>query len=137
MNCVDEDTDAFNQIMAAFSLPKSSEQEKVERKNAIQAATKNAIEVPLKVMQLAHDSLEVMKAMAEIGNPNSVSDAGVGALCARTAVEGAYLNVKINAAGFDDTEYLTVVLETADILISSAKEKEAAILNVVYQKIEG
>lgn len=137
LNCVDEDTDAFNKIMTAFGLPKSSEQEKVERKNAIQAATKNAIEVPLKVMQLAHDSLEVMKAMAEIGNPNSVSDAGVGALCARTAVEGAYLNVKINAAGFDDTEYSNRVLETTDKLLSSAKEKEAAILKIVYQKIEG
>ena len=136
LNCVDEDTDAFNKIMAAFGLPKSSEQEKAERKNAIQAATKNAIEIPLKVMQLAHDSLEVMKAMAEIGNPNSVSDAGVGALCARTAVEGAYLNVKINAAGFDDIEYLTGVLEAADKLIFSAKEKEAAILKIVYQKIE-
>ncbi|MCF6359066.1 MAG: cyclodeaminase/cyclohydrolase family protein, partial [Draconibacterium sp.] len=137
LNCVDEDTDAFNQIMAAFGLPKSSEQEKLERKNAIQAATKNAIEVPLKVMQLAHDSLEVMKAMAEIGNPNSVSDAGVGALCARTAVEGAYLNVKINAAGFDDKEYLTKILETADKLIFSAKEKETSILKIVYEKIEG
>ncbi len=137
LNCVDEDTDAFNQIMAAFGLPKSSEQEKLERKNAIQAATKNAIEVPLKVMQLAHDSLEVMKAMAEIGNPNSVSDAGVGALCARTAVEGAYLNVKINAAGFDDKEYLTKILETADKLIFSAKDKETSILKIVYEKIEG
>lgn len=137
LNCVDEDTEAFNQIMAAFGLPKSSEREKTERKNAIQAATKNAIEVPLKVMQLAHDSLDVMKAMAEIGNPNSVSDAGVGALCARTAVEGAYLNVKINATGFDDTGFLNGVLETANKLVASAKEKEAAILKIVYDKIEG
>ncbi|MCA1760527.1 MAG: glutamate formimidoyltransferase, partial [Bacteroidales bacterium] len=99
LKCVDEDTEAFNKIMAAFGLPKSNEQEKAERKQAIQKATKTAMEIPLKVMQLAHDSLEVMQAMAETGNPNSVSDAGVGALCARTAVEGAYLNVKINAAG--------------------------------------
>ncbi|MCK5730895.1 MAG: cyclodeaminase/cyclohydrolase family protein, partial [Draconibacterium sp.] len=137
LNCVDEDTNAFNQIMTAFGLPKSSEQEKLDRKNAIQAATKNAIEVPLKVMQLAHDSLEVMKAMTEIGNPNSVSDAGVGALCARTAVEGAYLNVRINAAGFNDAVYLKKTLETADKLLSSSKEKEAAILKVVYEKIGG
>ena len=137
LNCVDEDTNAFNQIMTAFGLPKSSEQEKLDRKNAIQAATKNAIEVPLKVMQLAHDSLEVMKVMTEIGNPNSVSDAGVGALCARTAVEGAYLNVRINAAGFNDAVYLKKTLETADKLLSSSKEKEAAILKVVYEKIGG
>lgn len=137
LNCVDEDTCAFNRIMVALVLPKSTEQEKTERKNAIQAATKNAIEVPMKVMQLAHDSLEVMKAMAEVGNPNSVSDAGVGALCARTAVEGAYLNIKINAVGFDDAEFLNEVLETAKKLLISAKEKEVVILKIVHEKIEG
>nr|WP_319510112.1 glutamate formimidoyltransferase [uncultured Draconibacterium sp.] len=137
LNCVDEDTDAFNKIMAAFGLPKSSEQEKAERKQAIHDATKNAIEVPLKVMQLAHDSLEVMQAMAEVGNPNSVSDAGVGALCARTAVEGAYLNVKINAAGFADAEFLESALVKAENLLKAAKEKEAEILATVNKKIEG
>ncbi len=136
LNCVDEDTEAFNEIMAAYSLPKTSEKEIAERKNAIRAATKNAIEVPLKVMQLAHGSLEIMQAMAEIGNPNSVSDAGVGALCALTAVEGAYLNVKINAAGFDDPRFLSKVTGTADKLLASAKEKKAAILKTVYHKIE-
>lgn len=137
LNCVDEDTDAFNKIMAAFALPKSTEYEKAERKQVIHDATKNAIEVPMKVMQLAHDSMEVMQAMAEFGNPNSVSDAGVGALCARTAVEGAYLNVKINIAGFTDAAYLNATLKKADELLISAKEKEAAILKVVHQKIEG
>ena len=134
---MDEDTNAFNMIMAAFGLPKTTEQEKAERKKAIHDATRNAIEVPLKVMQLAHDSLEVMAAMAEFGNPNSVSDAGVGALCARTAVEGAYLNVKINAAGFSDKDFLEVNLKKADELLRSAKEKEAEILSIVHQKIEG
>lgn len=137
LNCVDEDTDAFNKIMAAFGLPKSSEQEKTERKQAIHDATKNAIEVPLKVMQIAHDSLEVMEAMAEFGNPNSVSDAGVGALCARTAVEGAYLNVKINAAGFADKDYLDKTLTKAEALLKAAKEREQEVLKVVKQKIEG
>ncbi len=137
LNCVDEDTDAFNKIMAAFGLPKSSEKEKAGRRQAIHDATKNAIDVPLKVMQLAHDSLEVMQAMAGSGNPNSVSDAGVGALCARTAVEGAYLNVKINAVGFADQEYLDATLKKAEELLSSAKEKEAAVLALVYEKIEG
>ncbi len=137
LNCVDEDTYAFNEIMTAYGLPKGNEKEKSKRKQAIHNATKNAIEVPLKVMQLAHDSMEVMLAMAEFGNPNSVSDAGVGALCARTAVEGAYLNVKINAVGFDDADFLAVALTKAEELLRSAKEKEAAVLKVVNRKIEG
>ncbi len=135
LKCVDDDTDAFNKIMAAFGMPKSSEQEKEERKRAIQEATKNAIEVPLKVMQMAHDSMEVMQAMAETGNPNSVSDAGVGALCARTAVEGAFLNVKINAAGYEDKQWLFQTLMQAEELLNAAKEKEKEILKVVEKKI--
>ncbi len=135
LNCVDEDTEAFNQIMAAFGLPQTSEQEKLERKEAIQAATKNAIEVPLKVMQLAHDSMEVINAMANVGNPNSVSDAGVGALCARTAVEGAYLNVKINASGFKDVAFLNKALNRAEKLLASAKQKEQETLKIVLEKI--
>ncbi len=136
VKCVDEDTNAFNQIMAAFSLPKSTDQEIEERKKTIHEATKNAIEVPLKVMQLSFDSMEVMQAMAEIGNPNSVSDAGVGALCARTAVEGAYLNVRINATGFNDNEFLEESLGKATHLLSAAKEKEISILKIVHKKIE-
>lgn len=135
LKCVDEDTEAFNKIMAAFGLPKSNEQEKAERKKAIQDATINAIEIPLKVMQLANDSLEIMLAMAETGNPNSVSDAGVGALCARTAVEGAYLNVKINAAGCDDKQFLEKVLKKAELITGFARLKEAEILKTVEAKI--
>ena len=137
LKCVDEDTKAFNQIMKAFEMPKTTEQEIMERKNAIQEATKNAIEVPLKVMQLAHDSMQIIKAMAETGNPNSVSDAGVGALCARTAVEGAFLNVKINAAGLDDKFYVEKILKESENMLCSAKESEIAILKIVYQKISG
>ncbi|MGM0619935.1 MAG: cyclodeaminase/cyclohydrolase family protein, partial [Bacteroidota bacterium] len=135
LKCVDEDTEAFNKIMAAFGMPKSSEEEKAERQIAIQQATKNAIEVPLKVMQLAHDSMEVMQAMAETGNPNSVSDAGVGALCARTAVEGALLNVKINAAGYEDKIWLTKTMKKADELLENARKKEKEILRIVEEKI--
>jgi glutamate formiminotransferase/formiminotetrahydrofolate cyclodeaminase len=135
LNCVDEDTQAFNRIMSAFELPKNTEQEIAVRKNTIQEATKNAIEVPLKMMQLAHDSMDVLKAMAETGNPNSVSDAGVGALCARTAVEGAFLNVRINAAGLKDETYLKNVLGKANDLLLSARNAEAGILKIVYQKI--
>lgn len=137
LNCVDEDTAAFNRIMEAFGLPKNSDTEISVRKNAIQLATKNAIEIPLKVMKLAHDSMEVMQAMADFGNPNSVSDAGVGALCARTAVEGAALNVRINAKGFEDKQFLKNALAEAENLLVSAKEKEAAILKIVHRKIDG
>lgn len=137
LNCVDEDTQAFNQIMKAFELPKATQQEITIRKNAIREATKSAIEVPLKVMQLAHGSMEILKAMAESGNPNSVSDAGVGALCARTAVEGAFLNVKINAAGLDDKFYVEKILNEATNILCSAKESEVAILEIVPQKISG
>ncbi len=136
LNCVDEDTLAFNQIMKAFELPKISEQEITIRKAAIQEATKNAIDVPLKVMQLAVESMEILSAMAETGNPNSVSDAGVGALCARTAVEGAFLNVKINAAGCSDTRYVKLVMEMAEELMNKAKNCEKEILELVNSKIK-
>ncbi len=135
LSCVDEDTLAFNQIMKAFEMPKTTEHENSVRKNAIQEATKKAIEVPLKVMQLAHDSMRILKAMAETGNPNSVSDAGVGALCARTAVEGAFLNVKINAAGLKDEVYLKSALEKANNLLLSARNSEVEILKIVYHNI--
>lgn len=123
--------------MAAFGLPKSNEKEIAERKQAIQKATKIAMEIPLKVMQLAHDSLEVMAAMAETGNPSSVSDAGVGALCARTAVEGAFLNVKINASGCNDKQFVEEILKKANLLSASARKKEVEILKIVDQKISG
>ncbi len=133
---VDEDTRAFNRIMDAFGLPKSNETEKTERQSAIQSATKNAIEVPLKVMQLSYQSMDLIKSMAEIGNPNSVSDAGVGALCARAAVYGAYLNVKINAASYTDKIYVENVLLQANNLLTKANKLEADILNTVEQKIK-
>jgi len=134
-SCVDEDTEAFNRIMAAFGLPKNSDQEKEERLEAIQLSTKYAIEVPLKVMQLAHDSMEVLEKMAEKGNPNSVSDAGVGALCARTAVEGAWLNVKINASGLEDKSFIREAFQKGESLLDSARAKEKAILSVVDKKM--
>ena len=135
LKCVDEDTAAFNAIMAAYSLPKSSEAEKKERRQAIAEATKKAIEVPLKVMKLSNEAMEVMKAMAETGNPNSVSDAGVGALCARTAVEGAFLNVKINAAGFDDKNYIADIMAETEAILEEARTREKEILKIVNTKI--
>jgi glutamate formiminotransferase/formiminotetrahydrofolate cyclodeaminase len=135
LKLVDEDTHAFNKIMDAFGLPKSSDTEKAVRKAAIQSATKNAIEVPLKVMQLSLQSFEVIKAMAEIGNPNSVSDAGVGALCARSAVYGAWLNVKINASGYEDKAYVQQVLAQGETMLNEAIVKEKDILKLVDTKI--
>lgn len=135
LNLVDEDTRAFNKIMDAFSLPKTTDVEKAARKHAIQQATLYAIEIPLQVMQLSLASFEVIKAMAETGNPNSVSDAGVGALCARSAVYGAYLNVKINAAGYDDKSYVEQTLKACNEILTKALELEKQVLEIVNSKI--
>jgi len=135
LRLVDADTAAFNKIMTAFSFPKSTDEEKKLRTDAIQSATKFAIEVPFKVMQLSYDSLEVIKAMAEIGNPNSVSDAGVGALCARSAVMGAYMNVRINASGFNDKTFVNDILAKGKEIEQKTIATEAAILKIVDEKI--
>ena len=132
---VDEDTNAFNKIMDAFSLPKKSDSEKDTRKQAIQDATKYAIEVPFNTMELAYKSMEVIKAMAEIGNPNSVSDAGVGALAARSAVMGAYLNVKINTADLDDKDYVKNILAKGAKIEENANNLEKEILDIVNSKL--
>jgi glutamate formiminotransferase/formiminotetrahydrofolate cyclodeaminase len=132
---VDEDTNAFNKIMSAFGLPKASDEEKQARTQAIQDATKYATEVPFKVMQLAYQSMEVIKAMAEIGNPNSVSDAGVGALCARTAVMGAYMNVRINASGLTDKDFANNIIARGKEIQDKAQALEAEILKIVDAKL--
>lgn len=132
---VDADTKAFNQIMSAFGLPKSTDEEKAAKSKAIQEATKFAIEIPFKVMQIAYASMEVIKAMADTGNPNSVSDAGVGALCARSAVMGAFMNVRINAAGYEDKAYVTNILNKGREIENNAIALEAEILKIVDGKI--
>ncbi|MCX6318235.1 MAG: glutamate formimidoyltransferase [Bacteroidetes bacterium] len=135
LRLVDADTKAFNLIMTAFGLPKSTDEEKAARHTAIQEATKFAIEIPLLVMETAFASMQVIKAMAEIGNPNSVSDAGVGALCARSAVMGAFMNVRINAAGYEDKSYVQSVIEKGQTVERETIELERAILDVVNGKI--
>ncbi|MCD6178745.1 MAG: glutamate formimidoyltransferase [Bacteroidales bacterium] len=135
LHLVDEDTNAFNKIMDAFKLPKGSDTEKTIRKQAIEDASKYAIEVPLKVMEVSLKSMEVIKSMAEIGNPNSVSDAGVGALCARTAVMGAFLNVKINASGLNDKVYVKDILTKGKAIEEKAQILENEILALTNQKI--
>jgi glutamate formiminotransferase/formiminotetrahydrofolate cyclodeaminase len=135
LRLVDEDTAAFNRVMAAFGMPRGNESETAERHQATQAATKGAIEVPLQVMRIACDSMEVLQAMARIGLPASASDAGVGALCARLAVRGAYLNVKTNATDIEDKEYIEQVLEQGRELEEKAAELEREILAIVTEKM--
>lgn len=135
LHLVDEDTIAFNRIMEAYSLPKSSKAEKDERDKAIREATKQAILIPFRVMQVAFNALEVIDAMVETGNPNSVSDAGVGALAVRIAVMGAHLNVKINMQGLDDQAFKKEINEKAAEIESRTIKKVDSILEVVDKKI--
>ena len=132
---VDEDTEAFNRIMAVFAMPKTTAEEKAARSAALQSATLYATEVPLKTMKAAYECFEIVKAMAETGNPNSVSDAGVGALAARSAVLGAELNVKINAAGLKDSQTAERLISEANEIARKAVAQEAEILQIVNQKI--
>jgi len=134
---VDEDTNAFNKVMDAFGMPKTTDDEKAERTSAIQEATKYATEIPFRTMQRSFDAFEIIKAMAEDGNPNSVSDAGVGALCARSAVMGAFLNVKINAAGLKDREFAENMVARGAEIERSAIAQESEIMAIVAQKIAG
>jgi len=134
---VDEDTHAFNRIMEAFRMPKSSDEEMRERQRAVQEATRHAMDVPFRVMELSLESFGIIRAMAETGNPNSVSDAGVGALCARAAVRGAFLNVRINAAGCDDKAFVDSLLRKGEALLSDAEKAEADVLRIVDGKIGG
>ncbi len=136
LRLIDEDTEAFNAVMSAFGLPQGTDAEKADREAAIQAATKNAIEVPLCVMQTALASMDVIRSMAEIGNPASVSDAGVGALCARSAVMGAFLNVRINLAGLDDKTLAEDFLKRGRQIETKAVALEKAILKIVDGKIQ-
>jgi len=135
LDLVDADTNAFNKIMDALRMPKATEDEKSARKAAMHAATIGAIEVPLRVMKISLQSMYMLKEMATNGNPNSVSDAGVGALCARTAVEGAALNVRINCSGFDDKEYVADALAQAKEMLQKAKEAEREIIALVEKLI--
>lgn len=135
VNMVDEDTNAFNKIMEAFRLPKKTNEEKAVRHTAIQEATKNAINVPFRIMELAFNSMEVMKAMADIGLQASLSDAGVGALAARAAVYGAFMNVKINMADLEDKEFAAKKLKAGNEILKKATALEKEIVAVVEEKI--
>ena len=132
---VDEDTRSFNKIMDAFQLPKGTPDEIAARKQAIQTATKYAIEVPFKVMELCLESMEIIKAMAEKGNPASASDAGVGAMCARTAVSGAFLNVRINCGSYNDKSFVSDIIAKGTVIENKAMELEKDTLAAVAANI--
>lgn len=132
---VDEDTAAFNRIMGVFAMPKGTEEEKAARAKALQEATLYATEVPLRTMKTAAEAFDLLEAMAREGNPASVSDAGVGALAARSAVLGAQLNVRINAAGLTDRSMAEALCEEAEEIACHASARETQILEIVNSKI--
>lgn len=135
LHLVDEDTEAFNRIMAAFGMPKNTEEDKRLRSEAIQSATLFAAQVPLETMKASFKAFEICKAMAETGNPNSVSDAGVGALAARAAVLGAGLNVKINASSLKDKVQAEALVNEANSLMAEADKAEREIMAIVENTI--
>ena len=128
---VDEDTEAFNRIMAVFAMPKSSPEEKAARSAALQEATLYATQVPLRTMKTSFEAFDLLDQMAANGNPASISDVGVGALAARSAVLGAHLNVKINAAGLKDREKADAILAEAAKIAADAEEREKKVLSAV------
>lgn len=136
IHLVDEDTEAFNRIMDVFAMPKKTDEEKAARAAAMQAATLYATEVPLRTMEAAYATFDVVEAMARKGNPASVSDAGVGALAARAAVLGAQLNVRINAAGLKDRAVADKLLARAAEIAAEACKREAEILKIVNEVID-
>ena len=135
IDLVDKDTDAFNQIIESIRLPKGTEEEIKKRNEAISKATKNAILVPLSIMEKAYDCMKITKEMALHGNPNSISDAGVASLCAIAAIKGGLLNVKINCKDFDDLKFIESINKKTDTIIKKSKKLEIEIMNIVKEKL--
>ena len=135
IDLVDKDTDAFNQIIESIRLPKGTEEEINKRNEAISKATKNAILVPLSIMEKAYDCMKITKEMALHGNPNSISDAGVASLCAIAAIKGGLLNVKINCKDFDDLKFIESINKKTDTIIKKSKKLEIEIMNIVEEKL--
>jgi len=131
---VDEDTIAFERVMTALGMPKGTAEEKAARSAALAAANLGALQVPYQVMQTAFETFDLLDAMAASGNPASASDAGVGAICARGAIRGAWLNVKTNASGVKDQATLEAILAEGTTLEKLAADREAAILSIVESK---
>jgi glutamate formiminotransferase/formiminotetrahydrofolate cyclodeaminase len=136
LQLVDEDTAAFNKILNAFSLPKKTEEEIVMRKSAVQEATREAIIVPFKVMETAFSGFSLIREMVEKGNPNSVTDAAVGAMAVRSCIRGAFLNVRINASGLEDKEFVSDLIKKGQTIESEAIREEENILKITEEKIQ-
>jgi len=137
MQLVDRDTAAFDAIMTAYGMPKATDAQQSQRHKAIQDATRNAIDIPMQVAQLAHDGLAMAADMANDGNPNSVTDAGVGAMCLRTAVLGAVLNARINCGDLEDADYVAQIESQCAKLVQGAMRQEAEILATVDRVMAG
>ena len=132
---VDEDTNAFNKIILGFRMPKGTTEEKETRKLAIEEATKYATEIPLQVMETAYNSMKIMQTMVKEGIPSSLSDAGVGVLCARTAVLGAYFNVRINAKDIKDRDFVNAILKKADKIYNDTQQIEKEVIDYIDGKM--
>ncbi len=132
---VDEDTNSFNRIIEAFRMPKTSSEEKTIRQEAVESATKYATEIPFQVMEAAYQSIEVMQAMMKEGLPNSLSDAGVGVLCARTAVIGAYFNVRINAKDIKDKDFVNKILADSKEIYKKTLEAEKVAMEIIDSRM--
>jgi glutamate formiminotransferase/formiminotetrahydrofolate cyclodeaminase len=135
LGLVDEDTDAFNRIIEAYRLPKNTEEEKKIRTKSVSDATKNAIIVPFTVMETAYSAFPLIREMVEKGNPGSVTDAAVGALALRSCIRGAFLNVKINAAGLDDKEFAKDIIQKGSEIEAKAIREEDEILKMTESAI--
>lgn len=135
LKLVDKDAQSFNQIMNALKLPQGSEHEKTKRLEAIQSATKRAIQIPFEVIETSFKCFDLIRKMIEIGNPNAITDVGVAALCAKTAVVGAYLNLKINCQGLDDKHYASDILEKAENYVNDASIQESDILKIIKKRL--
>ena len=133
---LEEDANAFNKVMDAFGLPKDTEEQMINRKKAIEEATRYAIEIPYRTLKTASLAIPLCKKMAEIGNPNSVSDAGVGAIACLTAIKGAYMNVLINVAGLDDKTWAKPILDDSAQIIENTEKEVNEIYNFVLNKIK-
>ncbi len=135
LHLVDEDTNAFNKIMNAFSLPKKTDEDKAIRKQAIQDATKYAIEVPYRTLQKSRETFEICKLMIETGNPNSITDGAVGILCAKAACVGAFMNMKINCGSLEDKQFVDDILQKGQQIVNEANEIEKQYTEIVLSKI--
>ncbi|HBC79438.1 MAG TPA: glutamate formimidoyltransferase, partial [Bacteroidales bacterium] len=133
---VDEDTEAFNLILNAFSLPKKTEEEVTIRKSAVQEATREAMLVPFKVMETAFSGFSLVKEMVEKGNPNSVTDAAVGAMAIRTCIRGAFMNVRINSSGLEDKAFVMDLIKKGQTIESESLREEEAILKKAEEIIK-